>query len=766
MNQTSINITLNSIKNIKPHTHSGLECILLLKGRLQVEINGDFYNMLPDDIILINHRDIHACHGEYNNLAIMLYIEEEFLKEECGEILKSSFCCNSILQPDFDKFHEIKRLLTQMLLVQVKNEKGANLEIHALLFRFLVTLMQRFQVEGGQALPGQAQGKESISRILDYIQHNYASTITLTDAARQLYMSPQYFSKYFKNKMGISFLQYLNQVRLEHAVVSLIGSSKPVIKIAMEHGFANAKAFSAAFQKQYGKAPGEYRKLHAQAAENKKNEIEEITSNIQDNLLELVKYMKEHDMHQDMPTYSPDTVELDLSKETGQPLKKPEKMIGAGRITDVLQSGLMEQLTEAGRQLYFEFIYFEDFDLEEVEVKQEEVYHNYICHEYIHQIEKLQMTPYVQIDVSRQMDRYEGCLTAYKERLSCFADVLRSHNSRRPTGKWRFEIACKNPDHLETFGRFYHWFLEILREKGIGAHVGILIPDWAMVPEKEGRQKFFGTVKEFQSAPEFAGFHGYPRLFTEQDNERTKQQLKYFYVHRVEMIQALFTEYGLFVPPLYMTRWNTLTGSGSAEAGAFFRSALIFDSLLQLRGKVEAVGFPASTYHTQRTEGIYDFGILGLFWVKKVRRPVYFVLEALNRLKGQMVFCGDSIMVTREGTDEFCIAVYHPYYMNPLYSVDFYFIEHEIHQITILLQGLRSGTYRMKRFIFDQGNAGVFGRWLGVGMPDLNDPEVIDYLEHAIYPECYFWDQEITGSYSLHTNLTFNGLVLYTIKKQ
>ena len=60
MNQTSINITLNSIKNIKPHTHSGLECILLLKGRLQVEINGDFYNMLPDDMILINHRDIHA----------------------------------------------------------------------------------------------------------------------------------------------------------------------------------------------------------------------------------------------------------------------------------------------------------------------------------------------------------------------------------------------------------------------------------------------------------------------------------------------------------------------------------------------------------------------------------------------------------------------------------------------------------------------------------------------------------------------------------
>jgi len=47
MIQTSVGITLNSIKNILSHTHSSLECILLLKGKLQEEINGDIYHMSP-----------------------------------------------------------------------------------------------------------------------------------------------------------------------------------------------------------------------------------------------------------------------------------------------------------------------------------------------------------------------------------------------------------------------------------------------------------------------------------------------------------------------------------------------------------------------------------------------------------------------------------------------------------------------------------------------------------------------------------------------
>jgi xylan 1,4-beta-xylosidase len=764
MNRTSVGITLNSIKNILPHTHSGLECVLLLKGKLQVEINGDIYHMSPDDIVLINCRDIHSYSAQYDNLAIMLLIEEDFLKNECEEVLNCTFQCNSILQLDSDNFYEIKRHLTRMLLVHMKKEEGSDLEFRALLFRFLVTLMQRFKATNNSPHGKQRQNTASLSHVVDYIQRNYASTISLADTAKQMYLSPQYFSKYFKSKMGTSFLQYLNQVRLEHAVVSLLGTNQPIIKVAMDHGFANAKAFSAAFQKQYGKSPGEYRKLYARPKEKKTSSLEEITSDIQDNLLELVKYMKRHDMHHDTALYSPDAIKLDMCQASHIQLKKPKKMIHIGRMTDILQSEIMDQLREIQR-LSFDFIYFESFDLDEIKIKDDTFYSNYIYNQCIHQIEELKLIPYVQIDVSRQLERCQGNLNGYMERLTSFAGILRSNTSCQTMEPWRFEIACKDRSHLNSLADFYNSLWNLFKQEGLKVQLGILIPDWALMPG-EGHEVFYETLKDLITPACFAGFHGFPHPIPEQDDSRTKQQLEDFYVCRVEAIEASFNAHKLPIPSLYMTRWNTLAGTGVAESGTFFRSALIFDTMMKLCGKVEAIGFLISTYHIQEFEGIHDFGILGLFLLKKVKRPVYFVLETFNYVNGGLIFYDNNIVVTKEGEEEFHIVIYSPYYMNPLYSVDLYLIEHEIHQITLILQGLIPGNYRIKRFIFDQGSAGIFNRWSGAGLPDLNDPDVVDYLERVIQPDFYFLEQKVDGECSLHASLTFNGLVLYVVKKQ
>ncbi|SET69638.1 AraC-type DNA-binding protein [Lacrimispora sphenoides] len=764
MNQTSVGITLNSIKNILPHTHSGLECVLLLKGKLQVEINGDIYHMSPDDIVLINCRDIHSYSAQYNNLAIMLLIEEDFLKNECEEVLNYTFQCNSILQSDSDNLYEMKRHLTRMLLVHMKKEEGSDLEFRALLFRFLVTLMQRFKVTNISQHGKQKQNTASLSHVVDYIHRNYASTVTLADTAKQMYLSPQYFSKYFKNKMGTSFLQYLNQIRLEHAVVSLLGTNQPVIKVALDHGFANAKSFSAAFQKQYGKSPGEYRKLYARPMENKTSCLEEITSDLQDNLLELVKYMKRHDMHHDTALYSPDAIKLDMCKVSHIQLKKPKKMIHIGRMTDILQSEIMEQLMEI-QQLAFDFIYFESFDLEEIRIKDDTFYSNYIYNQCMHQIEKLNLSPYVQIDVSRQLERCQGNLNGYMERLSCFLSILRSNTSCQTMEPWRFEIACKDQKHLNSFADFYNSLWNLFKQEGLNVQLGILIPDWALTPGQE-QEAFYETLYNLTSQVCFAGFHGYPHPFPEQDNSRTKQQMEDFYVCRVEAIETSFNTHGLPIPPLYMTRWNTLAGTGVAESGTFFRSALIFDTMMKLCGKVEAIGFLISTYHIQEFDGIHDFGILGMFLLKKVKRPVFFVLETFNYVNGGLIFYDNNIVVTKEGEEEFHIVIYSPYYMNPLYSVDLYLIEHEIHQITLILQGLVPGNYRIKRFIFDQGSAGIFNRWSGAGLPDFNDTDVVEYLERVIQPDLYFLEQKVDGECSLHASLTFNGLVLYVVKKQ
>ena len=77
-------------------------------------------------------------------------------------------------------------------------------------------------------------------KIAEYIRKNYDKPIGLSDLADNLYLSTAYLSKYIKKQFGMSFLEYVNSIRLGYALSELLYSDKPVVRIAMDTGFANS----------------------------------------------------------------------------------------------------------------------------------------------------------------------------------------------------------------------------------------------------------------------------------------------------------------------------------------------------------------------------------------------------------------------------------------------------------------------------------------------------------------------------------------------
>lgn len=66
--------------------------------------------------------------------------------------------------------------------------------------------------------------------------------------------------KMFARYAGINYKDYLQNIRLEHAVKDLENTDKQIVDIAFDHGFANSKAFTNLFRKRYGMLTSEYRK--------------------------------------------------------------------------------------------------------------------------------------------------------------------------------------------------------------------------------------------------------------------------------------------------------------------------------------------------------------------------------------------------------------------------------------------------------------------------------------------------------------------------
>lgn len=97
-----------------------------------------------------------------------------------------------------------------------------------------------------------------IRRALIYIHDNFKSDISLKNVADICHYTPNYFSSLFKKEMGVTFQNYVNNLRLEFAFNMINYANKSCTDACFESGFNSLEYFSYSFKKKYGKSPKYY----------------------------------------------------------------------------------------------------------------------------------------------------------------------------------------------------------------------------------------------------------------------------------------------------------------------------------------------------------------------------------------------------------------------------------------------------------------------------------------------------------------------------
>lgn len=95
----------------------------------------------------------------------------------------------------------------------------------------------------------------SISEALEYIHQHYMENISMADVARQVYRSPGYFSRQFKEEVGDNFNVYLTLYRLERAQELLRTTNMRVGEIAEHVGYTSAGYFARMYKRYKGISP-------------------------------------------------------------------------------------------------------------------------------------------------------------------------------------------------------------------------------------------------------------------------------------------------------------------------------------------------------------------------------------------------------------------------------------------------------------------------------------------------------------------------------
>ena len=100
----------------------------------------------------------------------------------------------------------------------------------------------------------------TVSQLKRLISEQYSHPLTIEFLAERVFMSPNYLRTIFKEHTGSTVLEYLTQVRMEHASDMLQNSALKIHEISAKVGYENPSHFCAIFLKKMGLTPNQYRK--------------------------------------------------------------------------------------------------------------------------------------------------------------------------------------------------------------------------------------------------------------------------------------------------------------------------------------------------------------------------------------------------------------------------------------------------------------------------------------------------------------------------
>jgi two-component system response regulator YesN len=98
-----------------------------------------------------------------------------------------------------------------------------------------------------------------IRQAIHYIKENHQRKLSLEEIAQICCLSIYHFSHLFKKEIGMSFLDFVNKIRIEKALYYLETTDFTVKQIAVQVGFHDANYFSRIFKRSTGYTPSEYR---------------------------------------------------------------------------------------------------------------------------------------------------------------------------------------------------------------------------------------------------------------------------------------------------------------------------------------------------------------------------------------------------------------------------------------------------------------------------------------------------------------------------
>lgn len=249
------------------HYHEELELNFIANAKGARRVVGDHMEEIGDlELVLIGTSlphvwETHKCRSrEIHEVTIQFHkdlFDEKFLRRNqlrfINDMLEKSK--RGIL------FSRETAMQVSPRLVRLKKKHGFDsvLELMSILHDLSTSRNMRILSDATFSSTEVAYNSRRIEKVMEYINANFDRPVTLSEAARLTNMTDVSFSRFFKSRTGICFIDSLTEVRLGHASRKLIDTTDAIAEVAYHCGFNNISNFNRIFKKKKGCTPKEFR---------------------------------------------------------------------------------------------------------------------------------------------------------------------------------------------------------------------------------------------------------------------------------------------------------------------------------------------------------------------------------------------------------------------------------------------------------------------------------------------------------------------------
>lgn len=247
------------------HWHKEFEIIRVLSGKLSAYLNNERYELQEGDCLFVGGGSLIRAEPE-NCVYDCVVFDLNMLKKGEGDALsrypfpdvngKVSIC--GYLSRDHRCIYDTVDRLMKCLKEQ---RDFYELAVYSMLYELFYRLYKEGYIKRVNEVP-QNKKLRKISSILEWINNNYTSDISLEVLSNIHSISEKYLCRIFKEYTSKTITEYISELRIENACLEITKGGKSVTDAAFNSGFNDLSYFCKVFKRHTHLTPKEYKKQH------------------------------------------------------------------------------------------------------------------------------------------------------------------------------------------------------------------------------------------------------------------------------------------------------------------------------------------------------------------------------------------------------------------------------------------------------------------------------------------------------------------------